>query len=118
MANVNKVQGTPNTIIIGTTGIYATGLIVSATDRTTGDKIVITGNDGWDQVVIYLNTRNEWDFEVIFDAGTTIPTRGNTITFNGSANYGAVEDCTVTWANKNEKKLRITGVKHHGVTYA
>lgn len=118
MANVNKVQGTPNTIVIGTTGVQSTGLITSASDRTTGDKIVITGNDGWDQVVIYLNTRNEWDFEVIMDASTVIPTRGSTIAFNNNANYGAVEECTVSWANKSEKKLRITGVKHSGVTYS
>lgn len=99
-----------HTAVWGVGSIY-TGLITRASRKKNGETEVIYDSNGFVITKIFFDDKQECEIELIFESGTTEPTRGDAITFNSQAGF-LVENTELMWEQRGWKKLKIQATFH------
>jgi hypothetical protein len=89
------------------------GLVVSVTRKSTGEKDHILDYEGFEQAVVYFADKEEVELEVICLAATTAPLRGTTLTI-GSVKF-LVDGSDLAWAQRGHKKLKTQATYYPNV---
>lgn len=100
-----------NTVIWGSGGVYATGIIVRGNVKTTGEKFLVKDNNGFTVTAIYFDDRNECSFEMITQTSDPTLARGDFITIGGVASC-IVEETEKMWEQNGVRKFTVTAVKY------
>jgi DNA/RNA endonuclease YhcR with UshA esterase domain len=116
------MPGTPtlkgdNTVLFGSTGGYATGIITSATKRSGSEKLEIKDNNGYTVTVVYFDHKKQCEFEMIVQTAAPTLTQGDAVTIGGVANC-LVDDTEEMWSNTDVRKFRVRATKYEGMTLA
>ena len=104
------IKGTPDDIIWGTSGVYASGIITSARKHTTGDKREIKDNNGNVAVVVYFNEKGECEVSALAQASLNLPTRGDTVTIAGLDCL--CDETEEQWSNEKEKSFTVKATRY------
>jgi hypothetical protein len=92
------------------------GLVVSVTRKSTGEKDTILDYEGFVAAAIYFDDREEIELEVICKAGsspTAAPVRGTTLTV-GAYKF-LVDGSDLAWERRGWKKLKTQATYHPNV---
>lgn len=102
-----KIVGTGD-IEFGTSAAASddVGVIVSASRKDGGDKLEIKDDNGNVYIVVYFNDKGECEIKAIFDTGTSIPARGDTLDICGLT-ATLVDEIDHDWENEKERMLTI-----------
>ncbi|BET67208.1 hypothetical protein ASA1KI_21260 [Opitutales bacterium ASA1] len=106
-----------NTVLFGSGGLYATGIIESGTLRKIAEVVLVPDNNGYDVSKIYFNERKEADINVIVQTAAPDLDTGDEVTVKTEAGF-LVDETTETWAQKNVRKFNFKATKHMGMTLA
>jgi hypothetical protein len=114
------MPGTPtikgdNTVLFGSAGAYATGIITSASKRTGSEVLEVKDNNGFTVAAIYFDHKNECQFEMIVQTAAPTLAIADQVTICGVANC-LVKDIEQMWANTDVRKYRVTATKYEGMT--
>lgn len=106
-----------NTVVWGTGGVYASGIITRGSVKTTGEKFLVKDNNGFTVTAIYFDDRNEASFEMITQTSDPSLARGDYITIGGVANC-IVEEVEKMWEQGGVRKFAVTAVKYSQIPSA
>lgn len=107
--SLSPVQvGTPNDVIWGTNGVYATGRIVSG-GRTKSIKADPSlNNDGVQTGDVLIKDTPKYDFEMECETNVTLPNEGDTnVNICNDANC-VIDSVAETWRRGARKQAKIT----------
>jgi len=105
-----KIVGSPDDIVWGSDGVYASGIITSARKAVNGDKREIKDNFGNVAVIVYFNEKNECEVTVLAQASLDLPARGDSVTI---ASVLCLCDSTEeNWTNEKEKSFNVKATRY------
>lgn len=113
MSTTPTIKGN-NTILWGSGGLRASGLISRGRVSRTSDKSFVLDNNGFTSAVIYFNHRNETEFEAVVETALPEIAIGDPIEVGGIASC-LVDDIEIMWENNRERKYRISATAYDGV---
>lgn len=105
MALTPVINGTPNDVVWGTSGLYGSARVVSASLTEQNEKDLSLNNDGVPTGSVVIKGLKEGSIEIEVLTSTTLPAAGDTITFNGSSYY--VDKIDTKWQRKGRKGATI-----------
>lgn len=114
MPNNPTIKG-DNTVIWGTGGNYAGGIITSCSKDNTTEKLEVLDNNGYTVAVIYFNQKGECEFEMIVQTSAPTLAHGDQITICGAVN-ALVENTKQVWAQRDVCKFQVKATKYTGMT--
>ena len=92
-------------IVAGAGDTHATGIITRIRDATNGGEDFVLDDDGFEISWIFYGDYDELEVDLICEAATAKPARGDAITIAGVE--GKVQSCELLWEQKTTKKLKI-----------
>ena len=104
----------PNAVVWGTAGVYASGLITSASKLKTANKRLILDNNGGTVTIVYFDKRNECEFSMIVETAAPDLDIGDQIAIGGVANC-RVDNCREEWRNDQEKMFTVNATAYDGI---
>jgi hypothetical protein len=115
MADNYRIQGT-GAIAFGTedVGYEDVGVVQSASDNLTGDKLELKNRKGNVFLVVYFNDQNQCQLKAIFDTTFELPARGDSISLMGLANV-LVDDVEKNYENEKEAGLTIKATRYEAL---
>lgn len=103
-----------NTVIFGTGGLFATGIVLSASVMLDGDILELKDNTGFVYCVVYFNDKNECEIQIILKTDTAEPVRGDNITIGGVADC-LVKNAKKEWEDAGEAKYTLQATRYVNV---
>lgn len=109
------IQEGSSTAVWGTDGVYAKGIIKSATNNIVADKTTIADNNGNTAIVVYFNKRNEFSLTILHESTSSIPAIGDSLTIDSVVGC-IVEEVSKDWTQGAESQFTVTAVKYVKIT--
>lgn len=104
------IRGTPNDVIWGTNGVFASGRIIRGGRTRSTEKDLSLNNNGAPTGSVTLPALREYEFEMEGQTSVNLPNEGDEVTILGDANC-VVESIQETYQRKGRK---TAVVKAHG----
>lgn len=93
---------------------HAAGIIVDQGYELTGDEDFVFDSEGFAIAKVYFNDQNQCEINIICEAGTAMPDRGDDIQIAGVACM--VDSASLKWEQRGWKKFSVKATKYLNLT--